>query len=80
MNQQSQHLLHLVLIFAMGISGAVNWWVYRKYLQVYGPEVSATEQIRRLIRAGNPHGWYAMIGSAVCIVAGLGIVVLNFYR
>lgn len=80
MNQQFQHLLHLALIFSMGISGAVNWWVYRKYLEVYGPEVSATEQIRRLIRAGNPHGWYAIIGSAVCIVAGLGIIVLNFLR
>ena len=80
MTQQFQHLFHLALIFAMAISGAVNWWVYRKYQQIYGLEVSATEQIRRLIRAGNPHGWYAMIGSVVCIVAGLGIVILNFYR
>jgi len=72
--------LHLALLLVLGVCGIVNWRVYFKYQKVFGLEISASQQIRMLVRRGNPDGWIAIVGSTVGILAGAALLALTFYR
>jgi hypothetical protein len=72
--------LHLALVLVLGVCGIVNWRIHFKYQKVFGPEISASQQVRMLVRQGNPDGWIAIVGSAVGIFVGVALIVLTFHH
>ena len=72
--------IHLALLLVVGVVAIFNWRIYFKYLKVFGPEVSAGQQIKLLIRQKNPDGWIAVIASGIGFLAGIALIALYVNR
>ena len=71
---------HLALLLVLGVVAIFNWRIYFKYLKIFGPEVSAGQQIKLLIRQKNPDGWIAVIASVIGVLTGIALMALYLYR
>lgn len=70
--------LHLAALVVLAICATTNWRIYFKYRTLYGQNVSAREQIKRLISDGNRDGYVALWGNVIGIMVGLALLFLTF--
>lgn len=78
MTSENYRLFHLAALLVLGISAIPNWRIYLKYRTLYGQDVTALGQIKRLIAEGNRDGYVALWASVIAVVAGLILIVMPF--
>jgi len=80
MSQAQYAIIHLVAAVVLCVSGLIATRLYYKYLVIYGRDVSAIEQVRRLISDRHRDGYVALVCNVLGIVAGIVLLVLTFLR
>ena len=80
MNQVQYTIIHAIAAVVLCVSGLIGTRLYYKYRAVYGQDVSAVEQIRRLMAEGKRDGYIALVCNVVGIASGAVLLILIFLR
>lgn len=80
MTQVQYTIVHAIAAVVLCVTGLISTRLYYKYRAVYGQNVSAIEQIRRLMAERKPEGYVALLCNVVGIFSGVVLLVLIFLR
>jgi len=79
-NQVQYAIIHAIAAVVLCVSGLIATRIYYKYRAVYGQDVSAIEQIRRLTAEHKRDGYVALVCNVIGIVSGAVLLILIFLR
>ncbi|UPG87610.1 hypothetical protein L2Y94_09740 [Luteibacter aegosomatis] len=80
MTQAQYSIIHVIAAVVLCVSGLIATRLYYKYLKVYGRDVSAIEQVRRLMAEGKRDGYVALVCNVIGILSGVVLLILTFLR
>lgn len=72
--------IHVMAAVVLCVSGLIATRLYYKYRVVYGRDVSAIEQVRRLMAEGHRDGYVALVCNVAGILSGVVLLILTFLR